>query len=901
MCYAAVSFGSFRDYAFVPRFLWKNKDIAMLDEARVFVEKVFRPTDVQAEWGLAGSKGTSWTRTSNSDSLIGSSNAGEENEDDGNNATEGSEDTIEAERLISGIDVKAAPSSSCLDRLLEQLVLPKVRLQYQQLLAARSASARLRSRRGRQDARTSQANSEGLVHAAPSNAPLCWKYLDMAKRQHQYQNCQGKESASLFPSSVAVYDTNGSALAAFNLLQRSAGLSSSGNRLTYPVVRQPGNALQIDSLVTAIAYSLRFHQAPQALKTALLPEGARPSMWGLPASVLLMRHTPQQPPLSALKQSGLCSQSARQAPSTSLGRLLLQCSNSCCRVVVGFVKDLQHITRDTLPVGGATWANIGLKYLLEELSSGPTTATEERNLKCKSYERREAGGILSGEQTTEQSRYTLQATVVEWMQEEGLLDASAAAKLRDESYFLKPPELWAFDAEKTSQKSWRECGKCSKDTEVTRSSDQQCTNWSCVLRRDFSNHLVPLLDDEKASWARLKLESRLLISPSTVAFVCTYMQPLLRTRRRLQELLRTKQEESFQSQSDPATIARMNRIKQQQSHAVDSFVGWVLCGGPVRHVVGFHVFQFRLFTPDSLIDIAGHADAQRVYFWRLASSNSVPRAPQNFLEGPTAGPLLSFGEALAMGKRHKPHRKDRQGDRTSNSHTIFLPAARYINNYEKGVLSKDLETSITFVDHLTELIARRCRRSAEKLHVHNSEKYQKLSVESWDPSPSNSRNATNLQNIYGHHHPSEHHPKDHFSSHQRIQLRFGLQDMLKAASPQLQESLMPSDLFDWQQHLVEQQNRSIMKEVEVAYRAASKEGLEGVSVFKELEEKQPTTWRWAPDEDDLMEQRSALEVALKKREAEEEARRLQEAKARRKRLEEEALSALDNRFDPSPI
>lgn len=915
VCYVAVSFGGFREFGFVPRSLWTSADIALLNEARSVLRGIFKPTDIRLEWGGTGTVYAQLFSAGSKGPSDPTKFAGVDYEDDDE---DGSESEDRASLPEADFQQHSDAAGLRLDSLLEQLVRPKILLQHKQLLAATTVTTHLRSRR-RQESPTTRHNDSPL---ACSGVPLCWTKLDHAKQQSQ-QREDGLRHPS---SSIAVFDVHGAVVDASGRAETPAaadaaaapasrswlsmgefdrnrpaaaatGTGEAGRRVEEERAR---SCFETDPLAKAIAETLEYLQAPQASQTAMLPEGAAPSIWGLPASLLLLRHTAQQPPVFALQQVNCSQESPSSERHARPEQLLIQCSNSCCRVPLGVLGDLQQVTSDMLPPGGPSWANLALKYLLKELENAAESATESESRTTNTGVRRDIPGkatVSSGQIGIKHQNYTLQDTFLQWMQETELLNPSVVEEMRDKTHTPMKPELWVLDTEKVSQRSRAECLSCCKDERAVGSPEYPCDRWSCVLRRCFGYQLVPLLDDDKASLAKLKLESRLLLTPSSLAFVGTYLQPLLRTRERLQGLVRIKQEEAFQSEADPADIAQQNRMKQQQSHAVDNLVGWILCGGPISHIVGFRIFQYFVFTRDCLVDVAGHIDAQRVYFWRLASANVVPRGPLDFPKEPPGAPLLSFGEALAMGQHEGRQEGRKSCGLTPGPHDVFFAAAKYIHKYERGVLAEDVQKSAAFVEHLAGIIARRCTWTAEKSHLQDSEMYQKFLLESWDISRSfpgdgslvaqQSQGYQRLNDNERTHQQNQHGPAATHHS-----LSNSMQNMLTQISPHLQEGLLPSDIFDWQQRLLEQQRTAILKDFDAALRTVPTGWIDGVWTPGRLVEEQSTIWRWAADEEEVRQQQEAARMAEKKRKAEEEEKKLQEAKARRKLLEREALRAL---------
>ncbi|KAL8454909.1 hypothetical protein Emag_001275 [Eimeria magna] len=915
VCYASVSFGGFRDFGFVPRFLWRARDIALLNEARCALAEIFRPKVGSAEWDSPSCARA--LRGTDRDSGHRFIWAGEEDEADELDESEARGKAEEINVPLNAAETQTTSPGSRLDSLLEQLVLPKMKMQCQQRLAATAASAQLLSRSKTQQV-CSEDNPDHPLLSSKRETPLCWTCLDLAKRLNLLRQPEEKDGRD-FPFSIALYNIKGAllreragALAADSSVdtshvhsgsqpssivrERPAGMEGerAGTGIAFPQCLEVSESMQrVDCLAKAIAVSLQYHQAPQASKTALLPDGARPSMWGLPASFLLEKCISQDPPLPVLQNSEKWQKASRQRQRSLADNLLIQCSNSCCRVPVGFVGDLERVCADKRPGEGAPWTNVGFKYLLEELGNNRCTGGEAAGeLQSASFRgNADTRRAHCPRADTTCSCPTLEHTLLTWMVETELVDSSVAEKVEVGARHGRHQTLWVLDVEKVRKRSLMECGACSQMGGSSGASNFVCGKWPCVLRQRIGRHRVHLLDDEKATLAKLKLESNLLLTPANVAFVLTYMQPLLRTRRRLQNLLRTKQEETFRPDGSPELIAQQNRMKQHHSYVVDTFVGWVLCGGPVRHIVGFHIFDYVVFTSDSLIDIAGHTDAQKVYFWKLVSSGLIPRAPDKFVQQPVDAPILSFQEALALGECGRCEEGSKLGGNASDEREIFWAAAKYIHRYEQRVRADDLTTSSAFIEHLKGLIAKRCWRKEEKSVIKGLVNHEKHLLESWNHSRADS--ATSQEQRQGGH-------SRQVSLSKEPELSGWVRDVQTPTSAHLEASLMPSDLFEWQQHLLARQRLMILKESSTAHKILPAGWVEGAQVRCREMEEQSFIWRWAADKEDIEQQRKEEQEAQKKRDAEELERRLKEEEARRKALLERAAKLWENNPLPFP-
>ncbi|KAL8275775.1 hypothetical protein Esti_000338 [Eimeria stiedai] len=874
VCYASVSFGGFRDFGFVPSFLWKNRDIVLLNEARSTLADIFQPKVESAEWGSPSSaRAQTGTNRDKRQSDHRLSWASDEDEEDDLAESEGIGNVEESNASLNAVEPQTAIPGSRLDFLLEQLVLPKMKMQCQQRLAATAATSQVRSRTKKQQA-CSEAN--------PDHPPIWSKHFAADSSSHTFHVHSGPQASS------AACET-------------PAGMAGGGTKTgtaVPPPLEEFRDLQRVDSLATAIAASLQYHQAPEAFKTALLPDGARPSMWGLPASFVLEKCPAQDPPLRVLQNSEKWQKASRQRQPSLVNNLLIQCSNSCCRVPVGFVGDLERVSADKRPGEGPPWTNLGLKYLLEELADhrfmvgdaagGLHSASVRGNA--------DSGRAHCARADTNCSCCTLEQTLLKWMVETELIDSSVAEKVKVGARDRRQKTLWILDTGKLKKMSLMECSACSQMSGTSGPSDSSCGKWSCGLRQQIGRHMVHLLDDEKATLAKLKLETNLLLTPSSAAFVCTYMQPLLRTRRRLQSLLRTKQEETLRTDGSPELIAQQNRIKQHHSYVLDKFVGWVLCGGPVHHIVGFHIFDYIVFTSDSLIDIAGHRDAQRVYFWKLVSVGVIPRAPDNIVKHPVDAPILSFQEALALGTCGRCQEGSKSGATISDERETFWAAAKFIHRYEQGVRADDLKTSSAFLEHLRGLIARRCWRKADKSDIKGLANHEKYLLESWNisrPAPEeNVVTSSWKQRHVGH--------TRQVSLPKQTELSGWMRDVQTPTSAHLEASLMPSDLFDWQQHLVGRQRLMILKELSTAHEILPAGWLAGAQGCSGGMEEHSFIWRWAADKEDIEQQRKAEEEAQKKRDAEEAAKRSKEVEARRKALLGKAAEASRNTHSTFP-
>ncbi|KAL8453160.1 hypothetical protein Emed_001030 [Eimeria media] len=913
VCYASVSFGGFRDFGFVPRFLWKDKDIALLNEARSALAEVFKPRVGSVKRSSPSSaRAQRGTNRDKRESDHRSTWASEEDEADESDESEGSGKAEEIDASLNAAETQTTSAGSRLDSLLEQLVLPKLKMQSQQRVAATAASAQLRSRKKPQEV-CSEDNSDHPLLSSKRETPICWTCLDLAKRPNILRHSEERDGHA-FPFSIALYNMEGAplperagALAAdiltnsfhappeppppSTVCERPARMAGEGGEtgVAPPQSHEGLNCTQrVDSLATAITTSLQHHQAPEASKTALLPDGARPSMWGLPASFLLGKSSSQDPPLPELQNSEKWQKAARQRQRSLVDNLLIQCSNSCCRMPVGFVGDLERVSADKRPSEGARRTIIGLKYLLEELGDHRCMAGEAAGgqRSASSSGSTDTGRAHPPRADTICSSSTLEQTLLKWMVETELVDSSVAEKVKVGTRDLRRQTLWVLDVEKVRKRSLTECGACSQRARTTEGSNSGCNKWSCMLRQRVGRHRVQLLDDEKATLAKLKLEGNLLLTPANVAFVFTYMQPLLRTRRRLQGLFRAKQEQTFRPDGSPELIAQQNRIKQEHSYLVDKFVGWVLCGGPVRHIIGFHIFDYVVFTSDSLIDIAGHTDAQKVYFWKLVSSGVIPRAPNQFVQQPVDAPILSFQEALAVGEcEGGVEGRKMGGTTTSDEHEIFWEAAKYIHRYEQGVRADDLKTSSAFVEHLKGLIAKRCWRKEEKSDIKGLVNHEKHLLESWSLNrgvPEDNSVAFSRQQRQGGN-------STQAFLLEESELSGWMRDVQTPTSAHLEASLMPSDLFEWQQHLLKRQRLMILKESSAAAHKQLPAGWADSAQTRGREiELQSFVWRWAADKEDLEQQRRAQQEAQRKRDAEEAERRAKEEEARREMLLEKA-------------
>lgn len=898
MCYAVVSFGGFREFGWVPRFLWKGADILLLNDARSILSDVFNHPDVPI---------TDNCRTGTTKWSVASF---EDNDDGAGDSNDNRMPSDKAKGAAGGLDSHESAAGACLDNILGQLLRPKIRLQYKQHLGATTATARLRSRARKPRNASEQPNMSPQNYTASAwdrDAP-CWKKLDHAKQQQG----QAKSAVEASLSPIVVYDLQGAAMdiperamtppsGCPTRTSRSPGLQEGAKKHHHQTQKNKSQGcVHLDSLAMIITESVTSLHAPQAEKTAVLPEGARPSMWGLPVSLLMLRHIPQHPPLSEVQPV----EAWRSLPATLLpdyaGKLLLQCANSCCRVPLGHAGDLKRVSRRHPLADGPPWAKLAFKYFLEELASSTIASAESGLPSRRTSVGRYVPESVPGRGTSVQSNFgspvtTLENTLLEWLQETELLRPEGVMEIRTDTEPAKERELWVMNTAKVLQRQ-TECKACYVNGVQVAAPGRPCNNWPCVMGRCFRQQLVPLLDDEHASLAKLKLESRLLLTPSSLAFVSTYIRPLLRTRRRLESLLKVKQEEAFQTEASSAKLTQQNRMKQQHSHMVDKFVEWVLCGGPVRHIVGFRIFEFFVFPPDSLVEIAGHTDAQRVYFWRQASSNIVPRNPVDFPRKLSGGPLLSFFDALELGRNNGNRTAEHDGG-VLQSPDVFFAAARYIHSYEKGVQQKDLEASITFVDHLAEVIARHCMWTAEKIHLKDSEMYQKFFVESWDilrpvsmgTSAAIAQQPRSHSQSYGHQNASE--GGQPISSESNGHLSRTLQTLLTVASPNLQGALIPSDLFDWQTRLLQKQRNAILRHVDTALLSLPKEWLEGSWTISRVVEEQSPIWRWSPDEEETKQQQELNQATQAKRKAEEKDRKMKESKELRKRLEMEALES----------
>ncbi|KAL8439933.1 hypothetical protein Efla_004858 [Eimeria flavescens] len=917
VCYACVSFGGFRDFGFVPRFLWKQTDIALLNEARSALREVLRPTDGKVEWGLLGlpHESRSNAKTGGQTQFdVDEEGASDDDEERQVDQRSGKRAAKQIKGLSSAVHSRTATSGLCLEFVLEQLVLPKIQLQRHQRLAATAASAKLRSQSEQQASSAHQRSSD---RSAPEcgNA-ICWKYLNLARQRQTHKHPSTAESAQNSPSSIAVYVMKGAPFAEparacesdylkrtfiadcgnqassalfVRLQQIRAGLHTTAGSSQAPIeISMSGQ--HADSLANAVASSLRCMQAPKVPKTALLPEGARPSLWGLPASVLLQARAPQRPSLATLQKLDDWRGATSQARQKWVEDMAIQCAHSCCRVPLAFVGDLQRIIADRLPCDGNSWASIGLKYLFEELHGYGGTKGEEKDCVSRRFLREEVtqGRTKPTCEGGSCSSSPLQQTLIDWMVDSELVDSSLKAKVSGVVGAQRRQELWVLDSEKALQKWRMECSICSKEDKASGSHLRSCDNWPCVVRKHYPHKRVHLLDDEKATFARLKLEHHLLLTPSSVAFVCAYIRPLQRTRHRLQCLLKTKQEETFKPEANPGIIAQHNRIKQQHSHIVDKFLGWILCGGPVSHIVGFHVFQYVVFPSDSLVDVAGHTDAQRVHFWRLASSNVVPRGPDDFPVHSGGAPLLSFKEALSLNERARCQEGTRRGSRTDGQRDAFWAAAKYIHEYEQGVCPEDLTKSSQFVEHMIGLIRRRCSHKAENVDINEISRHQKYVLESWDPSGTSVSEAGSAA--------SQEHPLGAHDTNvpQMRDLSTTMRDILTQSSHNLKESIMPADLFDWQQHLLEQQRFTLHKELCNAHKILPAEWVGDTQARNRRMEEISITWRWTPDQEDRERQWQTDQEEQKRREAEAAKRMLEQAEAERKILAEKAAEAWRN-------
>ncbi|KAL8429851.1 hypothetical protein ACSSS7_006299 [Eimeria intestinalis] len=157
---------------------------------------------------------------------------------------------------------------------------------------------------------------------------MCWTCLDLAKRQNLLRQPEEKDGHD-FPNSMALYNMGGVPLpepartravvpskdasrspsepqASSTACGRPSGLAGErterGTAFAHSV-EGLGNMQRVDSLATAMAASLRYHEGPDAFKTALLPDGARPSLWGFPASFLVDNCSARDAPLPALQNS----------------------------------------------------------------------------------------------------------------------------------------------------------------------------------------------------------------------------------------------------------------------------------------------------------------------------------------------------------------------------------------------------------------------------------------------------------------------------------------------------------------------------------------------------------------------------------------------------------------------
>ncbi|OEH74837.1 hypothetical protein cyc_06770 [Cyclospora cayetanensis] len=911
----------FREFAFVPQFLWKEPDIALLNEARAALDSVLRPVaDIRVDWGgercdfddgaAARTLATKAQGSGNSDKFAGTWIEDEEEEDEATRHVACMHTLEEPQRGHCGSQEQAAAAAGAsLDSLLEQLVRPKTRLQYTQRLGATTATAHLRSRVGAEHeagaAELPKAENRIPASAADTRgfAAPCWEKLDRAKQQREEREGESQLSAS----SIAVWSTQGAAVSISPSLKAStaavsAAVSAAASQLSAPPLSErtaeaacqtspdstvgcsleaPGRLWGWDPLAKALAESLEFAKGPHASKTILLPESAKPSMWGLPVSLLMLQHSEQKlPPLAGGKAATpppwhALSPTDRTA---CVERLLLQCANSCCRVPLGVVAELQRVSIEQLPSAVPSWAILALKYLLEELSPSAERQPDADGDGPFSGETPHGGRGTARELLLPLSRRThlkgvsVQETLLQWLQETRLLTPTLVEELRSTPKTAEQPELWVLDTERAERRRRSSCSRCYCEGLLVRDDAERCAckNWSCVIGCRFPHRLVPLLDDEKASLAKLKLESRLLLTPPSLAFVCTYLQPLLRTRRRLQVLLRAKQEETFKPGDDPAVVAQQNRMKQQQSHAVDQLVGWVLCGGPVSHVVGFRIFQYHVFPSDSLVDVGGHTDAQRVFFWRRVASALVPqRIPlerlqqeQQQQQQQLAEPLLPFGAALALGRRLRHQGGSRQAAATTpptDSVAPFAAAAEIIYKFEQSVaLSShlDMQKSADFVAYLTTMIARRCSWRAEKAHLHDSEMYQKFMYEFWDADKPLTVPGGEVGAEWGEplHDENEHlrrfaecqrgrpqgPPVRVSQQHQQGPLSSAIRTMLAQTSSHLQESIMPSDLFDWQQRLLEKQRRGVLRHLDSALAALPEDWVQGKWTTERVMQEHPS-------------------------------------------------------------
>lgn len=935
ICYAVVSFGGFREFGFVPKFLWKEKEIRIMNEARALLKDILRPMDkihcegnphvadlfdscYQQPLFSKGRACGSGSGSGVSDKFAGIDFEDEDDEDDEDEKYE-NEFLLHknAEAPQGGLQGQTAAAGLRLDGLLAQLLRPKVRMQFKQRLAATRVTAHLRLRKKRNE----KEENEMAPYFPPTGdgvvAP-CWQKLDQAKQLQQQQEQQQDEhehakihSRWCSSSFIVTFDVRGvpvdtpkitgeasvaagadgrppTALRRFSSFKEADGVGESAQAAGR---NNRSEETQTDMLAKALAESLVYVQAPQAFQTAFLPSSAAPSVWGLPASVLLLRSTPQLPSLSSLQQINSWQKPSSPKRCEWVQRLLLQCANESCKTPLGFLADLQPIAYDQLPSNGSKWVNLAIKYFFEEIERNAINQEDTQKYYSKkdfvSEPKKVIYSTKGGEKAVEQ-------TLLQWLQENELLSDEFIEKIRQEIQIninikMKENKFWILDTEEVQRRVRSQCDVCNKKTtEEKRSNNSICMNWSCVIRHCFPEQLVPLLDDEKASFARLKLETGLLLSPSSLAFICTYMQPLLRTRQRLLYLFKAKEEEAFlhSTTTNPALITQQNLMRQKYSQIVDKAVSWLLCGGPIKHITAFRIFGYNIFPSDSLIEVGGHTDAQRAHFWRMASANVVPREPlflDSFKQPPECAPLLSFAEAIALSQTGRPFQGSRERSKEKENFSVsslnlFTAAAEYIHNYEKSVSDEDMRKSAEFVQYLTEVvIARRLTWIKEKAHLQNSEKYTKYFLESWD-----------INNNQG----------DKESNELKNKMQ---QAVLPPASSHLEESLMPSDLFDWQQRLIEYQNASTLKEMDEAFCMVSLPAewagdaytTPQEELWKEQQAPITTHWRWTADEEDMQKQRAAKQAWQQEQEAKNKERQMKQLKEQKAMLERKARRLIE--------
>lgn len=508
---------------------------------------------------------------------------------------------------------------------------------------------------------------------------------------------------------IALFDADGNAISStpssasscVSVASRTGETTSSTSR-EHESASASSPSEAADSLRLSIEQTLKATAQPETEDALSLPEAAASSPWGIPAGQLILQELRQKPSLKQQKAA------RRGAEERGFDGVSLQCGVYYCRMPLCALRDLRKLDRETL--SSDVYVRVTVLHLL---AKGVLTP-----------KRRAWQGVKTESVIPTAASKAVEGVVVNWLREAGFLglglqreDGSSPTERESKENWKKKAletDLWLlhrpFGANSSSSAERPETGRRAEETASTNAS----RHWMQEVWRSFPRRVVPVHPEESTALMLLSQGSPSGLHPSTVAIVKAYLPALVAAYKVLSDAI--QQQRSQTEGLSPEEIAKQNRHRDELSARLSQTFGWELCPGPLGHVVGIAVGRFVLLTPDFVVDVAGHLEAQSAKFWKqvsaAASGSSAFLEEEEWAEAQS--PRLSLAEALALSDAPRESQDPKE---------IFAKALAFIRGVEDTVSPEETRAADELTAASAKELKQLCECVAKDTQVDNPERF----------------------------------------------------------------------------------------------------------------------------------------------------------------------------------